>query len=129
MARRKDMTWSLKEIIKSETMIICYLEADDGHSNSYFFRTPSHILKIPIKIQLMSFNFLFLIPFLVHAAFLIFIRLFFLLNKTWSASTTICLLESSISEMFPVGFGFLILVVYYKSVIYGNRGFHVCIVI
>ena len=112
-------------------MIICYLEADDGHSNSYFFRTPSNILKIPIKIQLMSFNFLFLIPFLVHAAFLIFIRLFFLLNKTWSASTTICLLESSISEMFPVGFGFLILVVYYKSVIYGNRGwtFHVCIVI
>ena len=59
--------------------------------------------KIQVMTQCISFNFLFLIPFLTHLQFL---GILLLLNKTWSASTINNLLESNISEMFPVRLGY-----------------------
>ena len=75
-------------------------EAADGHSNSYFLflpRTLAH-LKIPINDPVNEFNY-FNFWHVWHS------RLFLLLNKTRRASTTSRLLESSASEMFPVGLG------------------------
>ena len=81
------------------------MEAEDGQSNSYFFFISLHIKKFQLLMQLMNFNFFF------HSILCTcdISRLFLLLNKTWSASTTISLLESGVREMFPVG------VVIYRS--------------
>ena len=59
-------------------------------------------IQIPISLKFWSSNSLLFIPILTCGPFLIIIRLFLLLNKSRSASTTSRLSESSINETFPV---------------------------
>ena len=68
------------------------METADGHSNSYFLYLPHTFgyLKNPINDTFDKFQ--FLIPNLIFGMWAI-SRFFLLLNKTWSANTTSCLLE------------------------------------
>ena len=87
-----------------DPLVLFSTEADEGHSNSYFLFLPCTFMYFKIQINDPVDEFQFFIPNSIFGTCAI-SRLFLLLNKKWSASTMNCLLELSVSEMFPVKLG------------------------